>query len=158
MANNIRSNSAVDALLVGMIVSLWMQPVPLPKEAGPQSAPVVHLEVEHKPGSKFWPYKELKGAAHASSYVLYKVSKLAAYLAADGISFMDWAVSSNACCMLLLVMGLQVGCTMVVKVAAPHQHNQAAPHQHNQAAPHQHNQVMFINSNICLQTCALRMV
>lgn len=149
-SNNISSNPAVDALLVGMIVSLWMQPVPLPKEAAPQSAPVVHLEVEHKPGSKFWPYKELKGAAHASNVVLYKIYKLAAYLAADSIRFMDWAVSSNACCMLLLVMGLQVGCTMVMTVAAPHQHNLATPHQHNQ--------VRFINSNICLQTCALRMV
>lgn len=36
------------------------QPIPLPKEAAPKSAPIVHLEVEHKPGSKFWPYKELK--------------------------------------------------------------------------------------------------
>ena len=76
-----------------------MQPVRLPKEAAPQSAPVVHLEVEHKPGSKFWPYKELKGAAHANGVVLYKTSKLAACLAADSISFMDWTVSSNACCM-----------------------------------------------------------
>ncbi|KAL0020944.1 hypothetical protein WJX79_004195 [Trebouxia sp. C0005] len=36
------------------------QPIPLPKEAAPKSVPVVHLEVEHKPGSKFWPYNELK--------------------------------------------------------------------------------------------------
>ncbi len=39
-----------------------MQPIPLPKEAAPKSVPIVHLEVEHKPGSKFWPYKELRGA------------------------------------------------------------------------------------------------
>lgn len=36
------------------------QPIPVPKEAAPKSVPIVHLEVEHKPGSKFWPYKELK--------------------------------------------------------------------------------------------------
>ncbi|DBA74375.1 hypothetical protein WJX77_007523 [Trebouxia sp. C0004] len=36
------------------------QPIPLPKEAAPRSGPILHHEVEHKPGSKFWPYKELK--------------------------------------------------------------------------------------------------
>ena len=41
---------------------MLMQPIPLPKEAAPKSVPIVHLEVEHKPGSKFWPYKELRGA------------------------------------------------------------------------------------------------
>ncbi|DBB09453.1 hypothetical protein WJX82_002099 [Trebouxia sp. C0006] len=40
--------------------SISPQPIPLPKEAAPKSVPIVHLEVEHKPGSKFWPYKELK--------------------------------------------------------------------------------------------------
>lgn len=37
------------------------QPIPLPKEANQAVAPLVHLEVEHKPGSKYWPYKELTG-------------------------------------------------------------------------------------------------
>jgi hypothetical protein len=48
---------------VGKCNVVLMQPIPLPKEAAPKSVPIVHLEVEHKPGSKFWPYKELKGAA-----------------------------------------------------------------------------------------------
>ncbi|KAL3133407.1 hypothetical protein ABBQ38_007275 [Trebouxia sp. C0009 RCD-2024] len=36
------------------------QPIPLPKDVNYQGPSPVHLEVEHKPGSKFWPYKELK--------------------------------------------------------------------------------------------------
>ncbi len=48
---------------VGKWIVVLMQPIPLPKEAAPKRVPIVHLEVEHKPGSKFWPYKELKGAA-----------------------------------------------------------------------------------------------
>ena len=38
-----------------------VQPVPLPKDADLKAHSLVHLEVEHKPGTKFWPYKELKG-------------------------------------------------------------------------------------------------
>ncbi|KAL3148972.1 hypothetical protein ABBQ32_001828 [Trebouxia sp. C0010 RCD-2024] len=36
------------------------QPSSLPKDGNHQGPSPVHLEVEHKPGSKFWPYKELK--------------------------------------------------------------------------------------------------
>ena len=111
--SNINSNSAVDALLV--TVSLWMQPVPLPREAVAGSAPVVHLEIEHKPGSKFWPYKELKGAAYACGAVFTKIPQLLCF-AASSISFMELTVSSHAYYMSLLVVGLHYGCTIAAQL------------------------------------------
>ena len=48
---------------------LVMQPIPLPKEANQAVASLVHLEVEHKPGSKYWPYKELTGNASMECFV-----------------------------------------------------------------------------------------
>ena len=52
-----------------LMTVLVMQPIPLPKEANQAVAPLVHLEVEHKPGSKYWPYKELTGNASMECFV-----------------------------------------------------------------------------------------
>lgn len=43
------------------LLDVSVQPIPLPKDVNPKAPSPLHLEVEHKPGSKFWPYKELKG-------------------------------------------------------------------------------------------------
>ena len=40
---------------------IFVQPILLPKDVNPKAPPPLHFEVEYKPGSKFWPYKELKG-------------------------------------------------------------------------------------------------
>ena len=40
-------------------------PVPLPKESSPSASPL-SLEVQHKPGSKNFSYKELQGDASAA--------------------------------------------------------------------------------------------